>query len=90
MTYGVVEWQVGWCCQQKISCLALEICKQVFKGSKGEATDQDTLAPDFPPPSTPNFSGEVGLNLALGLVNPVSVLRLHVGGRMLLVRVRFW
>ena len=33
-------------------------------GSKGEATDQDTLAPDFPS----IFLGKVGLNLAVGLV----------------------
>ena len=32
-------------------------------GSTGEATDQDELAP-----STPDFLGEVDLNLALGLV----------------------
>ena len=33
----------------------------------------------FAPPSTPDFSGEVGLNLAFGRLLPVEVIRLHVG-----------
>ena len=33
----------------------------------GEATDQDMLVPDLLPPSTPDFSSEVDLNLALDL-----------------------
>ena len=41
-------------------------------GSTGEATDQDMIAP----PSTPDFSGEVDLNLAWLLL--VVVVRLHV------------
>ena len=41
-------------------------------GSTGEATDQDMIAPA----STPDFSGEVDLNLAWLLL--VVVVRLHV------------
>ena len=32
------------------------------------------------PQSTPEFSGKVGLNLALAWLLPVAVIKLHVGG----------
>ena len=50
-------------------------------GSKGEASDQDMLSPDLLPPSTPDFSGKVGLNFALNQawLLPVAVVRLHDG-----------
>ena len=45
------------------------ITKNVVKYT-GEATDQDTLAPDFlTHPPTPDFLGKVGLNLALGVTS---------------------
>ena len=34
---------------------------------KTEAIERDLMAPDAPP-STPDFSGKVGLNLAVGLI----------------------
>ena len=50
-------------------------------GSTGEATDQDMIAP----PSTPDFSGEVDLNLAWLLL--VAVVRLTLKTYMLLAGV---
>ena len=37
------------------------------------------LAPNLLPPSTPDFSGEVGLNLSLAWLFPVAVVKLHDG-----------
>ena len=41
--------------------------EEITMESTGEANDQGMLALDCPP-STPDFLGKVGLNLALGLV----------------------
>ena len=48
--------------------------------SAGGAADQDILAPDLlPHPPTPDFLGEVGLNLAFCLVTSIETGMLLVG-----------
>ena len=50
--------------KKNIYTVACKICQSRFN----RCVDQDMLAPDFSPPPTSDFSGKVGLNLALRLV----------------------
>ena len=65
------------------SCFDAWTCKKYqakFRAkTTGEGDRSRYVGTWFAPPSTPDFSGKLGLNLALAWLLPVAVVKLHDG-----------